>query len=85
MRQPAAEKRFTVACPMPRLAPVKMMVFRSPACVGLREGGRWLGMGEVLEKGPHLIIESRGRKCDLPFGALSTDRIAGLEKMVRRS
>src|SRR6516165_3999323 len=27
-RQPAAEKRFTVACPMPRLAPVKSSVRR---------------------------------------------------------
>ena len=25
-RQPAAEKRFTVACPMPRLAPVSSSV-----------------------------------------------------------
>ena len=27
-RQPAAEKRFTVACPMPRLAPVSSRVRR---------------------------------------------------------
>jgi hypothetical protein len=27
-RQPAAEKRFTVACPMPRLAPVSSKVRR---------------------------------------------------------
>jgi hypothetical protein len=27
-RQPAAEKRFTVACPMPRLAPVNSSVRR---------------------------------------------------------
>ncbi len=27
-RQPAAEKRFTVACPMPRLAPVSSSVRR---------------------------------------------------------
>jgi hypothetical protein len=27
-RQPAAEKRFTVACPMPRLAPVSRSVRR---------------------------------------------------------
>jgi hypothetical protein len=26
-RQPSAEKRFTVACPMPRLAPVRTIVF----------------------------------------------------------
>ena len=28
-RQPAEEKRFTVAWPMPRLAPVRISVFRS--------------------------------------------------------
>jgi hypothetical protein len=27
-RQPAAENRFTVACPMPRLAPVRSMMRR---------------------------------------------------------
>ena len=27
-RQPAAEKRLTVACPMPRLAPVSSMMRR---------------------------------------------------------
>ena len=31
-RQPALEKRFTVACPMPRLAPVRIRVRRSPDC-----------------------------------------------------
>jgi hypothetical protein len=31
-RQPALEKRFTVAWPMPRLAPVRMSVFGSSLC-----------------------------------------------------
>jgi hypothetical protein len=29
IRQPASENSFTVACPMPREAPVNTMVFRS--------------------------------------------------------
>jgi hypothetical protein len=34
-RQPAAEKRFTVACPMPRLAPVSRRVRRGWLLVGI--------------------------------------------------
>src|ERR1700679_1537419 len=34
-RQPAAEKRFTVACPMPRLAPVRSSVRRGWLLVGI--------------------------------------------------
>jgi hypothetical protein len=34
-RQPAAEKRFTVACPMPRLAPVRSSVRRGWLVFGI--------------------------------------------------
>ena len=33
-RQPALEKRLTVACPMPRLAPVRINVRRSSGLAG---------------------------------------------------
>jgi hypothetical protein len=34
-RQPALEKRITVACPMPRLAPVRSIVRRGALEVGI--------------------------------------------------
>ena len=37
-RQPAAEKRFTVACPMPRLAPVRSSARRGWLSCGVAIG-----------------------------------------------
>src|SRR5262245_8134548 len=47
-RQPAAEKRLTVACPMPRLAPVSSSVRRG-----------WLVCGAVVISDSNLRIEPR--------------------------
>ena len=46
-RQPAEEKRFTVAWPMPRLAPVRISVFRSSLGICAMSGkiGRERGYG----------------------------------------
>src|SRR6266849_1319706 len=50
-RQPAAEKRFTVACPMPRLAPVKRSVRRCwLGCdVGMGVNSQKIGAGSRIE------------------------------------
>src|SRR5205085_9684506 len=57
-RQPAAEKRFTVAWPMPRLAPVSSSVRRGWLVCGA------VGMIGNLEHFPAKWEPVRRRKCD---------------------
>src|SRR5271157_5650648 len=50
-RQPAAEKRFTVACPMPRLAPVSRRVRRCwlECDVGMRVDSQRINLSSRIE------------------------------------
>src|SRR6516164_8556699 len=73
-RQPAAEKRFTVACPMPRLAPVKRSVRRW-----------WLECEVGMDVNPHACRVGKV-VCDDPSAwARRAHNFAHAERMLQRA
>ena len=65
-RQPAAEKRFTVACPMPRLAPVSSSVRRGWLVCGFTITMRFQGYIRVLVHAPpNASRRNSTRSCSL--------------------
>jgi hypothetical protein len=61
-RQPAEEKRITVACPMPRLAPVKSSVRRGPLWAEVAINVLSFSVMPGLVPGIHVLLLSSRKK-----------------------